>query len=205
MRISFSNISKNTTQLGSAWQAARKYPSIWSHIMYTYGVLTNLSLLPQPRFHFRHLRYSLFLPCICVSETLHLSWFLSIFSLYIHLSLSLSLTLSLSLSQARPLNALTCSGFRLSQACSSTLAHVCVCVCVSVCVCVCAKWHIFHCFSSVLQCGWSETATMTLKYWLSALRVFEVCSHPRNCVGIVTVFIHSLTSLCYFVQLVLVL
>lgn len=66
---------KNSTRLSSAWQAVCRYPSIWCHIMYTYGPLTNTSLLLQRRFHFHHLCDSLFLPCICVSATLHLSWF----------------------------------------------------------------------------------------------------------------------------------
>lgn len=54
------NISKNTIRLSSALQAACKYPSICYHIMYTYGVLTNISLLLQPRFLFHRLHYSLF-------------------------------------------------------------------------------------------------------------------------------------------------
>lgn len=65
---------------------------------------------------------------------------------FVHLfPLHPSLPLSLSLCEARPLNALTCSGFRLSQACSSTLAHVFVCVsCVHVCVFKVTHFSLFY-------------------------------------------------------------
>lgn len=81
------------------------------------------------------LSYSLFLPCICFSATRHLLWFLSVFSLCLHL---------LALPPFRSHKACECFNVYWTQAqssmyCSSTLAW---CVCVS-CACEATYFPVF--------------------------------------------------------------